>query len=1078
MHRISLLSVVSFLFAALLLGNCSVRRNNASTRFYHNLTTRYNVYFHGKNAFDEAYNGFVANYSESYSQQIFLDPIEVQRGALKAQKGGAFDKSLAKGQTAIKLHSIRTKPERKERPSAREAEFYKRREYNTFLHNAWLLVGQSQFYNGDFLDAMATFSYMSRLYATEPAIRDEARLWQARSYVAMGWIYEAEEMLRTLQTDASYLRKSQVYDKTLAEVALSKDRVDEAIEPLRRAIAKEDSRMEKLRMRYLLGQLLVGAKRHAEARKVFRTLLSKAPPFALEFATQLRLVEIEAESSVRRAIDKTEKMARRSRNKEVLDRLYLTQGDLYLRQPDSLAALKSYNLGVEKSTERGGDFALCAVSAGKINFAKRDWDRAQKGFADGVAALPKSHPSFEEYTTLSKQLDALALHVRAVAEQDSLRHLASLPEVERLRIIDSAIAAYEKAQRERERSEQMEAQREQQDALNEQLGSNDRARSSAPPDQGLPTSGEFYFYNPQLIARGKAQFKQKWGNRTLEDNWRRRQKSMGAIEATDGIEAQPSPGRADSLGADSLASTSATDESLPLTQDPTKREYYLAQLPTTPEELAASDVIIQNGLLGMAQVFQEEMELFDEATYALEELLRRYPHYEQRLEVYYQLYMLLERRGLSREAQVWKQKILSEFAVEPLAKAIASPQYLEQLRAAQSQENKLYDEAFAAYLRGDAVAVRSLATELHTQFPLSSLMPKMDYLKALSYVLEGEAQPFKLALDQLLRDYQKDEVLEPAQQILQELTSGRSISKGGYSGLDYEASFGSSEATPDSLYTYHLPLLRSPHSVVLLYPEASVECSSLLFALTSFNFSRYTDLPLEVALEQTAPVQRLTVSGFSSERDAWEYVRDAYSPEGYMSALPSDALLFAMDQTSYKALLMGASLGHYFDFLADSIAPRQAAVALALSRYEELKKAQEAAVPAKEESITPDVAAPEKEETPVAPPIEQPIEEAPVYQLNESAPISYEDVEKVARERRERERAEAKAKKQREEELKKKRKEERRAKAAERKQRAEDLKKKQEEERRAKAAERKQRAEDLKKKREAEQQAKAAERKQ
>ena len=232
-------------------------------------------------------------------------------------------------------------------------------------------------------------------------------------------------------------------------------------------------------------------------------------------------------------------------------------------------------------------------------------------------------------------------------------------------------------------------------------------------------------------------------------------------------------------------------------------------------------------------------------------------------------------------------------------------------------------------------------------------------------------------------------------------------------------------------------------------------------------------------MERLSPIQRVTISGFSSERDAWNYVRDAYSPEGYMPALPGDALLFAMDQASYKALLSGASLGHYFDFLADSIAPRQAAVALALSRYEEIAKAREeaAAAPTKEVEIPRETALVEAETAPEPKP-EPKEEETPIYQVNETAPISYEDVEKAARERKQREREEAKAKKKKEEEVKRQREEERRAKAAERKQRAEELKKKQEEERRAKEAERKQRAEELKKKREEERRAKEVERKQ
>lgn len=1033
----------------LLLSGCSVRKNNASTRFYHNLTTRYNVYFHGKNAFDEAYDGFVSNYTESYSQQIFLDPIEAQRGILKEHKGGAFDKAFAKGQMAIKLHSIRSKPTKKRNPSPREAEFFKRREYNTFLHHAWLLVGMSQFYNGDFLDAMATFSYMTRLYATEPAIRDEARLWQARSYVAMSWLHEAQELVNHVQRENQTLRKSQIYDKTIAEIALASGRPLEAIEPLRRAISKEDSSRSKMRMRYLLGQLLVQAGQLQEARKVYRTLLRKAPPFSLEFATNLRLVEIEAEKSIAKAIDQTKSMARRGRNKSVLDRLYLTQGELYLRQKDSIAALSAFNLGIERSEERASDFALCALSAGKIYLAQRNWDKAQQSFATGIISLPEIHPDHPKYSTLSKQLDELALHARAVAEQDSLRHLASLPEAEKLRIIDSAITAYEKAQKERKHNEQMEAQREQQEAMNEQMGANDRPNTPSFNPQNMPSSGEFYFYNPQLIAQGKATFKQKWGNRALEDDWRRRQKQITPSASTiDNATETPTTASSDSLKSSNTTNTTAPGSTmLSEDQDPTKRAYYLSQLPTTPEALAASDVIIQNGLLGMAKVFEEQMELYEEATLVLEELLRRYPDFEKRKEVYYQLYMLLERRGLSQEAKLWKQKIISEFAHDPLAKAMASPQYLQQLREAATAENQLYDAILSAYMRGASEEVRSHVNTLHEQYPLSPLKPKADYLKALSYVLDGDAVHFKQALEKLLETYQKDEVLEPAQEILRELTSGRNISKGGYSGLDYDAVFYSTDEAPgDSLPAYQVPPIHTPHCAVLLFPDGSVDRNTFLFALTSFNFARYTNLPLDLSLEQMPSALRLTITGFPSEATAWSYVRDAYSPEGYMSLLSAESLLFAIDDTNYKMLLQGGALGQYFDLLADSIAQRESAVALALMRYEEQKKRAE-----QSEVLQPAPSEEKKQGTqPIEPKHPQPEETSSTgetqasWQVNERAPISYEDVEKAAKERRERERLEAKEKKRREEEARKQREADKKAKAEARKQREEEIRKQRE----------------------------------
>ena len=70
-------------------------------------------------------------------------------------------------------------------------------------------------------------------------------------------------------------------------------------------------------------------------------------------------------------------------------------------------------------------------------------------------------------------------------------------------------------------------------------------------------------------------------------------------------------------------------------QDPLQREYYLSKLPTTPEQIAASDEIIQTALVGMGKAFNEQMERFEEAVKSYEDLLRRYPEYADRASIYY-----------------------------------------------------------------------------------------------------------------------------------------------------------------------------------------------------------------------------------------------------------------------------------------------------------------------------------------------------------------------------------------------------------------------------------------------------------
>ncbi len=49
-----------------------------------------------------------------------------------------------------------------------------------------------------------------------------------------------------------------------------------------------------------------------------------------------------------------------------------------------------------------------------------------------------------------------------------------------------------------------------------------------------PGSTNWYFANPALMQQGINEFKRKWGNRTLADNWRRSAASSGNSSSSSG----------------------------------------------------------------------------------------------------------------------------------------------------------------------------------------------------------------------------------------------------------------------------------------------------------------------------------------------------------------------------------------------------------------------------------------------------------------------------------------------------------------------------------------------------------------
>ena len=177
------------------LQSCSPKKNNAATRNYQAFITRYNIHFNGDTHYKETLKEMETEYEDDYSRLLFIHPAAAKADEKAPQPSGNFDRSIEKAQKAIQLRSIKKKPKKKAGKSSDPAykEWLKREEYNPFLHNSWLMMGRSQYNNGDFLGAASTFFYISKHFSWLPTTVTEAKLWEARSYCAMDWLFEAEK---------------------------------------------------------------------------------------------------------------------------------------------------------------------------------------------------------------------------------------------------------------------------------------------------------------------------------------------------------------------------------------------------------------------------------------------------------------------------------------------------------------------------------------------------------------------------------------------------------------------------------------------------------------------------------------------------------------------------------------------------------------------------------------------------------------------------------------------------------------------------------------------------------------------
>lgn len=913
------------IFAMLLLWSCSTKKNTKASRFYHAFTTRYNIYFNGKQAFDEALKSQQDGYKENYSDMIYMYPISAQPKD-KAEPGGPFDRTIEKSNKAIKLHSIMAKPAKKPgwRNDPKQRAFQEIEEYNPFLKNSWLIMGQAQFYNADFLQASATFSYIMRHYSKDEDVVAEARLWKARCYSEMGWLYEAEDILDKMNKNGIPASSLKQYAAVYADYLIKNNEFEESIPYLKSAIKSEKNRKQRARMRYLLGQIYAELELDGLAYKTFGEVARSNPPYELEFAARIRQTEVFTGGNYLKVVKMLERMAKSQKNKDFLDQVYYALGNVYLSREDTVNAIKNYHLGIEKSTQNGMDKAICQIKLGDLYFGMRDYVKAQPCFSGALAGIQKEYKDFDRVSKLSAVLDELVVHVEAVHLQDSLQALAKLPEAERLAIIDKRIEQVKKEEEEAKALAEKEAYLAEQEAKGNGL---DRPGTEINPTI-LPNAAggaSFYFYNPQTVAQGKTQFQRKWGRRPLEDHWRRRKKELSTFnENMDDEQLVEEDGSERPAGADGqpLANDSI-DAGLPevVSDDPHTREYYLQQLPFTPEDVEASNIIIIDGLYNMAMIYKDKLEDLPLSIEAFENLERRFPDNAHRLESYYQVYLMALKREDRLLAETYKNKIMQIFPESDYAVAVADPNYEYNIRMMDVVQDSLYQQTYDRYLASDTSYVRKSFKYMGEKYPLAKLMPKFMFLDALSYVQSGDAEGFKNALKALVEKYPEADVTELAGEMLKGVLRGRAMVQGDFKGMSWNLRFGLSEdgtlSAEDSARVFS-PERNTPYRMLLVYPTGSVDQNQMLFAVAAYNFANFMVKELDMSFEQAGPISMLAIQGFVNFDEIIQYYRMIYGKDGYAAALNRAVAVLPISEDNYETLMRGKTLDEYITFFDEN----------------------------------------------------------------------------------------------------------------------------------------------------------------
>lgn len=916
------------------LTSCSTQKNNAQSRWWHSFNARYNTYYNGAQAYIDASLEKEKGNKDNFTEILPLYTVGNKQS--KELGKSNYETAILKSQKAIKQHSIKKRPEwtKNRKKTEKDIEWLNRREYNPFIWKAWMLMGRSQFHKGAFDEAAATFSYMSRLFRTQPAIYGKARAWLAKSYIEQDWMYDAEDVIRNMQRDSIDWHAQKEWDYTMADYYVHTADWTNAEKYLRKVIKHERRATQRAREWFLLGQVQKELGKNADSYRSFKKVIKQNPPYELEFNARIAMTEVMTTGHNKQKTSKLKAMARSDNNKDYLDQVYYAMGNIYLNDKDTTMAIWAYEKGNEKATRSGIEKGVLLLHLGDLYWQKEKFSDAKRCYGEAIGLLDKDRKDYQQLSNRSKVLDELVPHTESIHLQDSLQALAKMSEKDRNAAIDRVIEQLKKKEKEEKRKEQ-EAQAQQAQQRN---GGNNMQRDNMPAQRNQQQNGTWYFYNPMAVQQGKQTFKQQWGNRENTDDWQRINRTIvnnGSNNDGEDVALDEDGNPINANDSTDVADADAKDkkkEDDPA-QDPHKREYYMAQIPFEEEQLQASNAALSDGLFHAGVIFKDKLDNFTLAEKSLIRLTTDFSEYEKNDEAYYHLFLLYSRMGDTQKAEYYRTKMSTDYATSTWTTIITDPYFEENALYGTHREDSLYANTYDAFVTDDYSLVGRNTRMSEQRYPLGQHRDKFIFINGLSRLNQGDADSCVTSMERIIQEYPQSEVASIAGMIINGVKAGKRLhgakfdinnlwdkrAESNAAGADSTRQF-SNEKIADYLFvmTYDPDSLNTAN---INSKNINITAENqLLYELAKYNFTNYLVRNFDIEIEDFEGLHRLKVGGFRSYDEALVYTRQLYKNQA-ITQLAAKSRNIIISQANLDMLGKEFSYNDYDDFYQKNFAP-------------------------------------------------------------------------------------------------------------------------------------------------------------
>lgn len=804
----SYLNYFIFFTIACLIVSCSAERKNIISKAYHNTTAHFNAYFYAKERIEEVEDIVNNNFDNDYNKVLNIYPgVD---STLAASYQTQIDDCIKKASIAIQRH-----------------------QNSKWVDDSYILIGMARFYDLDYVNAIKTFKYVNTESENDDA-RHEALIHLLRTFT------EAQEYNNAIAV-ADYLKKEKLNKDNSKLLYINKahyyqEREDynNMVQNLVKAAPLLKKKDGKGRLYFIIGQTYQELGFDAEAFNYYKKCIASNPEYELDFYARLYMAQVTQlgkSSDVRAARKLFQRLLRDKKNKEFKDKIYYEMGEFERKRGNLDKAIENYENSVQNSISNNRQKGQSYHKLGEVYYdSLRQYETAKAYYDSAISALPKDFENYEQIKERQEILANFVEQIKTIHLQDSLLALSELDSAALRTKIDQIIAEEEARKKEAEEKAEKRASRARFDQINNGSGINEDA--------------SWYFGNPAAVAQGQNEFIRIWGDRPLEDNWRRSSKESFQDYDQNISDANVEPivdrPTAESGSQQASASTSKADQ-------------MISQIPMTEEARNTALGKIEVALYKLGNIYNFDLEEEENAVTAFENLLSRFPKTTYEAEVLYQLYLIYKNLN-NPLSENYKNQLLDKYPNTTYAKLLANPNYTEESTEANEKQKKAYSVAYTLFKEGKFEEATTLLNQTLNEFQETIFTPRLRLLKILIVGKTEDINLYQYQLADFIENHPDSDITPYAKELL-------------------EASRNFLEKQQRLLGTEFVKYFEQEHYFILLYDRKSnAPVDALTESVSTFNDNLFEKQSLSTSnLILNESYAMIMVSGLEEKSAAINY---------------------------------------------------------------------------------------------------------------------------------------------------------------------------------------------------------------